>query len=190
MVFKNGERGLGYYEDEKTAAPAAMRKMEIAEVDSEEEEEVVIKRAEEAPAATEAAVESSAQEDEVLDDCAREALERASQIREEGNTLFSNGQYEQAMDKYAKALASLRGKSRIEESLAAKCLNNRAACACQLQLYSEAVSDTSRVLEKIPGDLKALMRRGFAYEALERSEVSHSLMALDVHNSSSTSTFV
>ena len=47
----------------------------------------------------------------------------------------------------------------VEEELAAKCLNNRAACACQLQLYSQAIADTSRVLKKTPTDAKALMRR-------------------------------
>jgi len=185
---------------EQAPAPAAapsggMRKMVIDEVnsDDDEEEEVVIKRStpttEQAPAPAAApsggahnmAIDEVSSDEEKattvaesdenrLDGEALKAYEEADRIRKEGNVLFGDGQYELAMDKYAEAVGVLHGNSATEEQLAAKCLNNRAACACQLQLYAQAVTDTTRVLKKAPNDLKALMRRGFALEALERYE--------------------
>eukprot|EP00966_Prymnesium_polylepis_P126680 2929557-Prymnesium_polylepis.1 len=59
---------------------------------------------------------------------AEAAYAQADAVREEGNALFSEGRYEDAMAKYGAALGALHGASAAEEALAAKCLNNRAAC--------------------------------------------------------------
>jgi sperm-associated antigen 1 len=172
-------------EDDEAPAPApapapaaGMRKLAIAEVDDDEDED------DEAAASTATAsapapaagsmrdlpieeVEDD-EEQEVMGEVAQAAYDAADKVRVEGNEFFGEGRYDEAMAKYAAAVGMLHGCSRVEEELAVKCLNNRAACACQLQLYSQAIDDTTRVLKKAPADSKALMRRGFAYESTER----------------------
>ena len=97
------------------------------------------------------------------------ALRKADTTRAKGNAAFKEGQYEVASEHYSSALDQLAGREHTDEKeLAVKCLNNRAACSCQLQQYRAAVRDCSEVLELSPKDAKALMRRGFAYESIER----------------------
>ena len=47
-------------------------------------------------------------------------------------------------------------------------LNNRAACNHQLGSHAAIVNDTTAVLEVEPHNIKALLRRGLALEAMER----------------------
>ena len=72
-------------------------------------------------------------------------------------------------DRYTAALEKIGAAEHAEERVVAfKCLNNRAACACQLQQYRSAIADTTTALAHFPRNAKALMRRGFAYESIER----------------------
>jgi len=99
---------------------------------------------------------------------AQAALGKADELRKAGNDFFSQSQYEKAMERYTQALGTIEGSSTEETALATKCLNNRAACACQLQQYRAAIADCTKVLVRAPRDVKALMRRGFAYESIEK----------------------
>jgi len=47
-------------------------------------------------------------------------------------------------------------------------LNNRAACHYQLRSFKQTISDTTEVLELDPNNVKALLKRGLSYEALEK----------------------
>ena len=114
--------------------------------------------------------EEAAPAEAPLSTAAEAALKAADATREAGNAAFKASQYEVASDKYSAALEQLGddvSHSRQKE-VAIKCLNNRAACSCQLQQYRAAIRDCSSALEYNPRDAKALMRRGFAYESVER----------------------
>ena len=163
------------------AAKGGMKKMAIVEDDdSEDEEDVPIKKAAPAPAAAKSGMKKMAIVEDDDDDeseapltaAEAAALAKADAIRLAGNELFKGGQYEDAMAKYSEALGTVEGTKAAEVELSAKCLNNRAACACQLQRYKAAVDDCTKVLARSPKEAKALMRRGFANEALERYEAA------------------
>jgi len=110
---------------------------------------------------------------------AEEARERAYKVRlnpdgskmtpaqiakEEGTELFKSHNYDKAAVCYTKAI-ELAGD---DLELKASCLNNRALCYSQYHNYTEVVKDCTQVLEIQPGNVKALIRRGIAYEALEK----------------------
>lgn len=52
--------------------------------------------------------------------------------------------------------------------MAIKCYSNRAACYKQLSNFDATVEDTTAVLEVEPNNVKALVRRAQAFEAIER----------------------
>eukprot|EP00455_Lapot_gusevi_P047867 TRINITY_DN653_c0_g1_i2.p1 TRINITY_DN653_c0_g1~~TRINITY_DN653_c0_g1_i2.p1 ORF type:complete len:367 (+),score=124.30 TRINITY_DN653_c0_g1_i2:293-1393(+) len=105
-----------------------------------------------------------------------EKLDIAQRIRQLGNNFFTQGQYDQAVRKYAKALnwCSEDFPSPEEEAkiAAAKvpCYSNRAACYLKLRRYQEAIQDCDSVLKIEPENGKALMRRGQAYFELKDDE--------------------
>ena len=156
-------------EDEESEGAAAagggLRSLQIEEVDSEEEEEDAPVRA-----AGSAAAAAQQEREEPLSEAARASVASAEALRCAGNELFSGGRYESAIDKYTAALSALSAfsGSRAGAALAAKCLNNRASCECQLGMYEAAAADCTEVLAIEPSNAKALMRRGYAHEALER----------------------
>ncbi|CAE7272287.1 FKBPL [Symbiodinium sp. CCMP2456] len=60
----------------------------------------------------------------------------------------------------------------VDSELALICLNNRAACYAQLKRHELVVQDTSEVLQKQPANMKALLRRMVALDALGREEAA------------------
>ncbi|KAF8781399.1 Protein unc-45 like protein [Argiope bruennichi] len=87
----------------------------------------------------------------------------AAQLKEEGNALFSAGDYSGAVKLYTKALKQCAETS----TEAATLLKNRAAAYLKLGEYQKVVRDASAALEITPADVKALFRRCQAYEKLE-----------------------
>ncbi|XP_035224190.1 protein unc-45 homolog B-like, partial [Stegodyphus dumicola] len=81
------------------------------------------------------------------------------QLKEEGNSYFSAGDYEKAVKFYSKALKLCEDK--IDK---ATLLKNRAAAYLKLEEYQNVIRDTSEALEVVPSDVKALFRRCQAYE--------------------------
>lgn len=67
--------------------------------------------------------------------------------------------------KYSECLDSLPDK---RSPLAIKCFSNRSACYKQLSNFDATVADTTSVLEVEPENVKALVRRAQAFEAIER----------------------
>lgn len=92
-------------------------------------------------------------------------LSREEQAKEEGNALFKDAKFEDAVIQYGKAYNLCGDKSTV---LACTILNNRAACQQQLSNYQAVIEDTSIVLEHQPDNFKALLRRGLAFEGMER----------------------
>lgn len=98
-----------------------------------------------------------------------EALGGAERAKEEGNVLFRKGSFEAAIEQYNRALELCESP---EDAMVLAVRNNRAACFHQLSDFGAVVKDTTFVLEREPGNLKALMRRMLALEPLERYEAA------------------
>lgn len=81
-----------------------------------------------------------------------------------GNSLFSEGKYDRAAEFYTRAI-ELDPTSSPQK---ANCYANRAACFQQTHMYHDMVSDCNHALEINPSHVKALMRRGIAYEGMEK----------------------
>ncbi|MBN3282730.1 UN45A protein, partial [Polyodon spathula] len=84
-------------------------------------------------------------------------------LREEGNCLFKDRDFQGALSCYTKAL-----KLSNSQSECAVLYRNRAACYLKLEDYSKAESDCSKALDSDPGDVKARFRRSQALQKLGR----------------------
>jgi len=89
--------------------------------------------------------------------------------KEEGNWHYKESRYEKAIEYYTKAL-NLATNPEDKAVL----MSNRAACFMTntTQNYNEAIVDCSNALEINPNYLKALIRRGQAYEAIEKFKLA------------------
>ncbi|XP_075227604.1 unc-45 myosin chaperone [Lycorma delicatula] len=96
-------------------------------------------------------------------------LEKAIQIKEEGNKAFKEGEWENALKLYTKAIKQINGD--IPEK--AVLYKNRAAAYLKLNDYNKAIDDCNLSLEIIPNDPKALFRRCQALDALDRHEEAY-----------------
>ena len=92
-------------------------------------------------------------------------LDPKERMKEEGDRLFKDAKFEEAIKSYTRALDAISDKS---SELALKCYSNRAACFKQLSNFDGVIADSTSVLEHRPEDIKALVRRAQAYEACER----------------------
>lgn len=90
-------------------------------------------------------------------------------LKEEGDKKFKNAEFESAIASYTKALDIISDKS---SELALKCYGNRAACYKQLSNFEATIADCTHVLEYKPGDVKSLVRRAQAFEAVERYKLA------------------
>ncbi|MGH0149652.1 UNVERIFIED_CONTAM: hypothetical protein FKN15_015566 [Acipenser sinensis] len=97
--------------------------------------------------------------------CRTQIIRRAdpAALREEGNCLFKNRDFQGALSCYTKAL-----KLSDTQSECAVLHRNRAACYLKLDDYSKAESDASKALDSDPGDVKARFRRSQALQKLGR----------------------
>uniref|UniRef100_A0A3Q4G582 Sperm associated antigen 1 n=1 Tax=Neolamprologus brichardi TaxID=32507 RepID=A0A3Q4G582_NEOBR len=86
-----------------------------------------------------------------------------SRLKNEGNLLFKNGQFADALEKYSQAI---QGYTDSEDL----CIlySNRAACYLKDGNSQDCIQDCTRALELQPFSLKPLLRRAMAYESLER----------------------
>ncbi|XP_077382016.1 sperm-associated antigen 1-like isoform X1 [Festucalex cinctus] len=91
-----------------------------------------------------------------------------SRLKNEGNLLFKNGQFGDALEKYSQAIQGY-GDAGID-SPDDLCIlySNRAACYLKDGNSQDCIQDCTRALELQPFSLKPLLRRAMAYESLER----------------------
>ncbi|KAJ9141238.1 hypothetical protein P3X46_031799 [Hevea brasiliensis] len=113
----------------------------------------------------EANADSSVNDDELQ----QKTLLQANDAKLEGNRLFGDGQYEEALLKYDAALqVALDVPSFVE--LRSMCHANRAVCFLKLGKYEDTIKECTKALELTPSYMKALLRRGEAHEKLEHFE--------------------
>ncbi|KAL0739222.1 hypothetical protein Bca4012_015432 [Brassica carinata] len=98
-----------------------------------------------------------------------EAMARANEAKLEGNSLFVNGLYEEALSKYQLAL-ELVHKFPECKGLRAICHSNRGVCFLKLSKYEETIKECTKALELNPTYAKALFRRAQAHEKLQHFE--------------------
>ncbi|KEG13007.1 cyclophilin [Trypanosoma grayi] len=97
-----------------------------------------------------------------------ELLNVGEAVRQIGNNLFKGAEYENATEKYEKAVRFVNAANKtsanevaVNEKLVA-CYNNTAACALKLSRWAEARNAATQVLEIEESNSKALFRRGVA----------------------------
>ncbi|CAN8229926.1 unnamed protein product [Cochlearia groenlandica] len=97
------------------------------------------------------------------------AMEEANEAKAEGNKLFVNGFYEEALSKYVHALELVH---ECPESIEIRsiCYLNRGVCFLKLGKYEETIKECTKALELNTTYTKALVRRAEAHEKLEHFE--------------------
>mmetsp|Transcript_16635 Transcript_16635/g.43499 ORF Transcript_16635/g.43499 Transcript_16635/m.43499 type:complete len:409 (+) Transcript_16635:43-1269(+) len=129
--------------------------------------------------------EEPQQPDESADDASgllfEERLERAEQRRVQGNQLFAEGRYQEALSKYAVALSYMDEDFMIQlegfyedkaKQVKLPIHLNMAMCQLKSKDFQTAIYNCSEVLKMEPGNAKALFRRGTARHALGQTELA------------------
>jgi stress-induced-phosphoprotein 1 len=93
-------------------------------------------------------------------------LSPAELAKEEGNVLFRLAKYEQAIEKYTRAIEL--AKTQEEKAVY---YSNRATGYAQLQHHQQVVEDCTASINITP-TAKALIRRGLGYESLEKYKLA------------------
>ena len=89
-------------------------------------------------------------------------LTPAEAAKEEGNTAFKKGLWEEAIQYYTKAIQL--------DTLMIPAWNNRAMAFLKVQHWEEALADSLAVLERQPSNVKALLRAAAAEAELDRKD--------------------
>jgi len=92
-------------------------------------------------------------------------LSPSQKKKEEGNFHYKESRYEKAITFYTEAI-----EATTDENEKAVLFSNRAAAYQQLQCYTEVIIDSSDALAIQPNNVKALLRRGLAFENKEKYE--------------------
>jgi len=111
------------------------------------------------------------------------AFTPSQRVKEEGNEFFRLGKIPQAIEAYNKALGMCTDK---ESNVKADIFCNRAACYVQLYEPHKVINDCTECLQLSPMNVKALLRRGLAYESLDKMRLAlddfRNVMSLDPRN--------
>ncbi|XP_035483243.2 sperm-associated antigen 1 isoform X1 [Scophthalmus maximus] len=91
-----------------------------------------------------------------------------SRLKNEGNLLFKNGQFSDALEKYSQAIQGYTDSAIDSPEDLCVLYSNRAACYLKDGNSQDCIQDCTRALELQPFSLKPLLRRAMAYESLER----------------------
>ncbi|KAF3840415.1 hypothetical protein F7725_019132 [Dissostichus mawsoni] len=91
-----------------------------------------------------------------------------SRLKNEGNLLFKNGQFSDALEKYSQAIQGFTDSGMNSPEDLCILYSNRAACYLKDGNCQECIQDCTRALELQPFSLKPLLRRATAYDSLER----------------------
>ncbi|CAI0547545.1 unnamed protein product [Linum tenue] len=126
------------------------------------------------------------QEDAATDEEAKQkALVQANDAKLEGNRLFVDKKYEEALAQYDVAL-QVAPELPSSSELRSICHTNRSVCFLKLGKYEETIKECTKALEINPSYIKAFMRRGEAHEKLTHFEEAISdmkkILELDLSN--------
>ncbi|KAK7395347.1 hypothetical protein VNO78_15899 [Psophocarpus tetragonolobus] len=99
----------------------------------------------------------------------QKALDQANEAKVEGNKLFADGKYEEALSQYELALQVAPDMPSSVE-IRSICHSNRGVCFLKLGKYDNTIKECTKALELNPVYVKALIRRGEAHEKLEHFE--------------------
>ncbi|XP_041648806.1 sperm-associated antigen 1-like isoform X1 [Cheilinus undulatus] len=91
-----------------------------------------------------------------------------ARLKNEGNLLFKNGQFADALEKYSQAIQGYADSGIDSPEDLCILYSNRAACYLKDGNCQDCIQDCTRALELQPFSLKPLLRRAMAYESLER----------------------
>ena len=104
----------------------------------------------------------------------RKTRGEAERTKDMGNDLFKQGSFEQAIHKYTEALNLA---TETQELPLYTLYNNRAAASIQMKHYDSAILDCSLALSfpeaNVATQVKALLRRAFVYEAIEKFKLAY-----------------
>lgn len=93
-------------------------------------------------------------------------LAEMNDAKVEGNKLFGDGLYDEALLKYEYAIQVAPEMSSSAE-IRSICHNNRATCFFKLGKYEDSIKECSKALELNPAYMKPLLRKAEAHEKLE-----------------------
>ncbi|KAJ7272532.1 hypothetical protein B0H12DRAFT_583920 [Mycena haematopus] len=102
----------------------------------------------------------------------RKRVKDVERLKEEGNTVFKMGRFDEAIEKYTEALERV-GEAEEEGKggqIRATLLSNRATALLKLDRHEDALRDTDASLELIPTSFKALRTRARIHLHLEEYE--------------------
>ncbi|XP_007547852.1 sperm-associated antigen 1A [Poecilia formosa] len=91
-----------------------------------------------------------------------------ARLKNEGNYLFKNGQFGDALEKYSQAIDGCSEAGIDSPEDLSILYSNRAACHLKDGNSSYCIQDCNKALELQPFSLKPLLRRAIAHESLER----------------------
>ncbi|XP_039971763.1 mitochondrial import receptor subunit TOM34 [Xiphias gladius] len=91
-----------------------------------------------------------------------------TELKQAGNECFKTGQYGEATNLYSQAIKELEKSSKKNPEDLGILYSNRAASYLKDGNCGECVKDCNMSLELYPFNVKSLLRRAAAYEALER----------------------
>ncbi|XP_034729847.1 sperm-associated antigen 1-like [Etheostoma cragini] len=89
-------------------------------------------------------------------------------LKNEGNLLFKNGQFSDALEKYSQAIQGFTDSGIDSPKDLCILYSNRAVCYLKDGNSQECIQDCTRALELQSFSLKPLLRRAMAYESMER----------------------
>jgi len=102
-----------------------------------------------------------------LEEAKKKTKPQGLDAKAEGNTHFKESRYELAIESYSRALETV-----TDEKEKSTIYSNRAACYYQLRSYDEVVRDCTESLTLVSTNVKSLLRRGLAYESLEKQKLA------------------
>uniref|UniRef100_A0A0B6ZLW2 Uncharacterized protein n=2 Tax=Arion vulgaris TaxID=1028688 RepID=A0A0B6ZLW2_9EUPU len=104
-------------------------------------------------------------EEQLTEEERQERKVRSQKLKDDGNAIFRNGDYDEAIIAYSEALEICPLNLHKERSIM---FANRAACKMKKELYEGAIQDSTSALELHPHYLKAILRRAELYERTEK----------------------